>query len=66
MEKIITNLYNNSMVLAENVHNNSIVLDDTQKSIIFDVVGALLETVGIADFQGTYSLEELKQDIKRV
>ena len=62
MEKILVNLYNNSMLLAE----NNITLDDTQKSIVIDSIGALLESIGIAEFSGTYSLEQLKQDIKRV
>ena len=57
----IVNLYNNSMILAQ--QNN---LDDTQKSIILDSIGALLQSINISDFKGTYSIEELKQDIKRL
>ena len=61
MEKILVNLYNNSMLLAENGN-----LDNTQKSIVIDSIGALLQAIGIAEFNGVYSLEQLKQDIKRV
>lgn len=60
MNDILTNLYNNSMILAQ--QNN---LDDTQKSIIIDSIGALLQAVNVTDFYGTYSLEQLKKDIER-
>lgn len=56
----IVQVYNNSMILAENNKQ----LNDEQKSIIIDAIGALLQAVNIADFQGVYSIEQLKKDIK--
>lgn len=61
INNVLVNLYNNSMVLAQQEN-----LNDTQKSIIIDSIGALLQAVNIADFQGVYSIEQLKEDIKRL
>ena len=55
----LVNLYNNSMILAQ----QNQALDDTQKSIIIDSIGALLQSLNISDFNGTYSIDELKKDI---
>lgn len=62
INNVLVNLYNNSMILAE----NNKPLNEEQKSIIIDSIGALLQAVNISDFQGVYSIEQLKEDIKRL
>lgn len=59
--KLLT-LYNTSMQIAEGVET----LTETDKNLIIDSVGALLEAIGIGNFNGVYSIEQLKLDIKEV
>lgn len=66
MENLITNLYNTSMKIAESVAVNGETVPDNEKKFIIDSIGALLEAVGIANFNGVYSIEQLKYDIMGV
>lgn len=63
--KLLT-LYNTSMQIAEGVATKGETLTETDKSCIIDSVGALLEALGIGKFNGVYSIEQLKLDIKEV
>lgn len=66
MKDSIFNLYNNAMHIAENVAINNETISDVDKALILDSVGALLESIGIAKFNGVYTLADLKRDVKEV
>ena len=59
---LLLNLYNTSMQIAA----QRVTLTETDKGCIIDSIGALLEAIGIGNFNGTYSIEDLKRDIKEV
>ena len=61
-KELIATLYNTSMQIGSNVVEQKQDLSALDKSLIMDSVGALLSALGIADFKGVYSLEELKSD----
>ena len=63
--KLLT-LYNTSMQIAEGVAAKGVTLTETDKKLSIDSVGALLEAIGIGNFNGVYSIEQLKLDIKEV
>ena len=65
MQKLLLNLYNTSMKIGASAAEQGTTLTDTDKAMIIDSIGALLESIGIANFNGTYSLDQLKTDIER-
>ena len=65
MQNLLTNLYNTSMQIGNSVVENGKNLTETDKAIIIDSVGALLSTLGIADFRGVYTIEDLKSDLSK-
>lgn len=66
MQNLITNLYNTSMKIGESVVENGHTLTEIDKRAIMDSVGALLSAVGIANFNGVYSVEQLKSDLSQI
>ena len=64
MKDLLVTLYSTSMQIGSNVVEQGQCLSDLDKTIIMDAVGALLSALGIAHFDGVYSLERLKSDIK--
>ena len=62
----LVNSYNTSMVIAQGVAEQEQTLTDTDKKCIMASVGALLEAVGIATFNGVYTIEDLKSDISKI
>lgn len=57
---LLLNLYNTSMQIAEGVAVKGQTLTDTDKALVMDSVGALLEAIGVAKFNGVFTLEDLK------
>lgn len=65
MQNLLTNLYNTSMQIGNSVVENGKTLTETDKATIMDSVGALLSALGIADFKGVYTIEDLKSDLSK-
>ena len=63
MQNLITTLYDTSMQIGSGVVEHGNDLSELDKVLIMDSVGALLSTIGIAHFNGTYSIEQLKSDL---